>query len=96
MRNFESVSFEKIGDNTFTACQSLIQIHLPASVSNIETSVQYTLKEICFEGEQTIIQNIEGLATFLQHDTTIFYYSANEPITQGNYWHYVDNKITKR
>lgn len=37
--------FEKIGDNTFTACQSLIQIHLPASITNIGTSVQYTLKD---------------------------------------------------
>lgn len=91
----KGAKLQSIGDNTFSACKALISVHIPASVTYVGSNFDYSIKEVYYEGAEESAQTIEGLTGFMQSDTIIYYYTETAPTTEGNFWHYVNDKITK-
>ena len=95
----ENSQLESIGSYAFYNCSSLTSITIPSSVTSIGWSAFYgcsSLSEVYYGGtseqwEEMSIGSNNGNLT----GATIYYYSAVQPTTTGNYWHYVDGVPTK-
>lgn len=77
------------------ACNALVSLHIPASVTYIGLNYNYTIKEVFYEGTEESSQAVEGLTNFMQNNTTIYDYTETAPTNAGNFWHYVNGKSTK-
>lgn len=84
-----------MGEGVFVACNALVSMHIPASVTYIGSNYNYTIKEVFYEGTEESAQTVDGLTKFMQNNTTIYYYTETAPTSAGNFWHYVNGKITK-
>lgn len=86
---------ESIGNNFIYQNRNFKFIEIPATVTQIGTSSNYTLEEIYFGGTESDSLNVSGLSKLALSGTAIYYYSETEPETEGNFWHYENGEITK-
>jgi len=88
-----------IGNNAFYGCKSLASITIPDSVTSIGSyAFEYctSLKSVYYGGTSEEWEVISiGSSNSSLTNATRYYYSATEPATSGNYWHYVDGVPTK-
>lgn len=63
-----------------------------------KTSSSDPIEKVFFKGAKTTWdswpENDKGYHNSQLFDATIYFYSPDEPIDDGNYWHYVDDRIT--
>lgn len=85
---------QRIEDYNFVQCKALEKIVIPASVTYIGTTYEYTLSDLYFEGNADSWTGVEGGAAFTEN-STVHFYSETKPSEEGNYWHYVDNVVTE-
>jgi len=85
-----------IGGSAFAGCTSLTSIEIPCSVTSIDSYAFYNcyaLKKVYYGGTKE-----EWSAITIGSDnyylSSPYYYSENEPTTNGNWWHYVDGVPT--
>ena len=92
----EGISY--IGHTPFMWCTSLKSIVIPHSVTKfgLEALYESFLDDIFYKGTEEEWNNIERLSedryTWNHDEATLYFYSENEPIGTGNYWHYVEGK----
>ena len=93
-----SEGMDSIAWGTFNYCSDLKQIVIPDSITYVsENAFNYcnALSKVYYEGSQTdwdnitIDENNGGLINAVK-----YYYSENEPLEAGNYWHYAEDGIT--
>ena len=90
-------SVSAILDNTFALCNNLKSIVIPRSVTEIgEFAFDMTdsLSKIFYTGSasewsQISVSDFNDSLQF----ATRYYYSENEPTTDGNYWRYVNGEV---
>ena len=96
--NLTSVTFEEnsklevIGLQAFQGCTSLKTFVIPQKVQIIENRAFAdcsSLDTLCFYGSEAEWNNIAMKSNLTQ---IVHFYSPVEPISQGNYWHYGENK----
>ena len=88
-----SENITSIGDNCFANCYGLERIVLPTSLTSIGNdfiSGCGSLSGIFYLGTSDSWNQINKPNI----SVNVYYYSENEPEDSGNYWHYVDEKIT--
>lgn len=90
-----------IGEEAFYYCYNLTNVVIPSSVTSIGAKAAYGaagIYNVYYEGTEAAWKNItiaEGNENLLEDDeTTIYYFSAEEPTAEGNFWHYVDGVPT--
>jgi len=89
-----------IGSDAFRGCESLTDIVFPVSITNVPTGAFYgadNLKNVYYTGteEQWEIIEFDNNGTYpLTSYATRYFYSENEPTSEGNFWHYVDGVPT--
>jgi hypothetical protein len=83
----------------FCGCDGLKSIILPNSVTAIGVCAFEdceSLIDVYYYGTEEQWENISiGLDNTCLTNATRCYYSETEPTTSGNYWHYVDDVLTK-
>ncbi|MCR4898633.1 MAG: InlB B-repeat-containing protein [Acholeplasmatales bacterium] len=84
----------------FSYFNHLESLYIPSSFAGFDGGWQFfnsSLSKIYYKGTEenwnNIINNTQ-YNTYLSNDVIIYYYNENEPTIEGNYWHYVDEKIT--
>ena len=96
----ENSQLSSIRNSTFRGCRNLTTIEIPKSVTNIEYAAFYEapIKTVFYGGtsedDWDTISIVEGTNRSLINANR-YYYSEEEPIFDGNYWHYVNGKIMK-
>ena len=83
--------------HTFQNCTALKTIILPAGITMIDTFcfAGDCLSTVYFEGTSEAWNAIEiGNANEGIYSATKYFYSEQEPATEGYYWHYVDGEPT--
>lgn len=91
----KNCSFDSLDDSTFDFCLALQYIVIPSTINNIGASYNFVMPEIYYNGTENDFNSILGKENILLDDTVVYYYSENEPTTLGNFWHYVNDQITK-
>lgn len=86
-----------IGQYAFAHCTALQTIVLPASLLSIERDVHINIYgiDVFYKGTQTEWDAVEKNGTFASTRFNIYFLSEEQPVDSGNYWHYVNNAITK-
>ena len=89
---------ETVNGSSFTHSSSLRLIFIPSSVTNI-TDQFYGVADhfdVYYGGSVTeyTSHNLTINSTQQGIEIVVHFYSESEPTTTGNYWHYVDGKIT--
>lgn len=79
----------------FFGCMSLESIVIPASLTTVQSYSFYmcvNLKTVYYMGTPTKWNNTEigNRGNDNLERATVYFYSAEKPATEGNYWHYVD------
>ena len=90
-------SVSSISYSTFSGCISLESIVIPASVTSIGSNAFYncsSLQNIFFYGSSEQWEQITDNYSCLPNDATKYFYSNENPSSEGNFWHYVDNVPT--
>ena len=94
----EGITFFK--NQLFSYFNHLESLYIPSSFAGFDGGFQFfnsSLSKIYYKGTEenwnNIINNTQ-YNSYLSNDVIIYYYSENEPTIEGNYWHYVDEKIT--
>lgn len=86
--------------NTFGNCKNLTSITIPDSVTSIDVCAFeecVALEKVYYEGDSSgwnkidVSENKNACLT----EATRYYYSATQPTSSGNYWHYDDGKIVE-
>ena len=84
----------KIDAGAFSGC-SLNEIIIPTSVTFIDANAFSGVANIYCEVESKPEGwNEHYLWSGVDADNTVYWYSANEPTSEGNYWRYVDGVAT--
>lgn len=66
------------------------------SISQSAFSYCNSLQKIYYVGSVNDWENIIiGSNNDDLYDATLYFYSETEPISEGNYWHYVDGAVTE-
>lgn len=95
--NLETVTFapngklENIGQQAFQGCNALKTVVIPNNIKTIENWVFdkcESLKTLYFQGTEKNWQEVDIRFDLRQ---TVYFYSENEPTTDGNYWYYNSN-----
>ncbi|MBR2029308.1 MAG: leucine-rich repeat domain-containing protein, partial [Clostridia bacterium] len=98
--NLETVTFGKnsqltsIGYHAFYDCSSLTSIVIPSSVTSIAASVFSGCDNLTIYCEATS-QPSGWYYDWNYSNRPVYWYSETQPITTGNYWHYVDGVVTE-
>ena len=91
----ENCQLTAIGAETFSGCSSLTSIAIPDSVTTIGYSAFSgcsSLTTVYYGGTTTDWANINIVSSnYTLTSATRYYYSATQPTTTGNYWHYDSN-----
>ncbi|MBR7111324.1 MAG: leucine-rich repeat domain-containing protein [Clostridia bacterium] len=91
----ENSQLTSIGDWAFSGCWNLTTITIPASVTSIGSEAFcdcYNLTTVYYGGSESEWNNISmGSSNTALTYATRYYYSATQPTTAGNYWHYDQN-----
>lgn len=86
-----NIKLSSIGANAFTSCQKMETLIIPASVKTIGMapfSDCVLLKIFC---EASSVQS--GWNNEWNYgNNSVYWYSQNQPTTEGNFWHYSDGK----
>lgn len=101
-----NLSFVKMSNNlksidisAFSECESLTSIFIPKTVNSIGQdafSCCSNLEKVYYSGSNETWNNISidmGNEHLLK--ANMYYYAETQPISIGNYWHYVDDVITE-
>ena len=87
-----------IGYDVFALCSSLESIVIPSGVTRIGQNPFYlcrSLETIYYGGTQ---EGWNSISIETQNEplinATVYYYSAEQPATSGNYWHYGTDGVT--
>ncbi len=89
--NNQNYIVTNIGDRALYYCQSLTELILPKTITNIPTTAIYnagTGINVYYEGN---IEDWNNITSSAFTSATIYYYSETTPSTTGNYWHYDEN-----
>ena len=94
-----SNSVTSIGDYTFYNCASLTSVTIGnnvTSIGNYAFSGCSSLEKVYYKGTAADWGRISISTKNNSYLTnaTRYYYSESEPTESGNYWHYVDGKVT--
>lgn len=95
--NLETVSFspniklQHIGTSAF-ACANLKTILLPKGIGRID-NYAFSDSGISIYCEDSVPN--PDWAMYWNGENPVYYYSETEPVTEGNYWHYVDGAIVE-
>ena len=87
-------SVTNIGNFAFSGCSSLTSITIPDSVTNIGNSAFFGCSSLTIYSEATS-QPTNWESDWNFSYCRVYWYRETEPTTSGNYWHYVDGKVTK-
>ena len=82
-------SVTTIGKAAFFYCMSLTSVTIPDSVTSIDGSVFYgctSLTSVYYGGDAATWEE-KNLFDF-SDNVTLYYYSAEEPTAEGDFWHY--------
>lgn len=83
-----------IGEDVFRDCNNLTSIVIPEGVTTIGLSAFYNCDSLTIYCEVT--SKPSGWDSSWNYDNRpVYWYSATQPTTSGNYWHYVDGVVTK-
>lgn len=91
-------TIEEIGANAFYGCDSLDIIVVSNSVLKVDEYAFFNSElkpiAICYQGTVEEWNDIEVASNNnLLIDTNIYFYRFNEPLNEGNYWHYLNGEI---
>lgn len=95
----KNITFEQdsklthIGEYAFFVCESLDYVILPPSVATIDyqsTIEPYTLTLFCKAQTQPSTWDSSSIL----YNCFVYWYSPTKPTTNGDYWHYVNEKPT--
>ncbi len=89
-----SNNLTEIPYEAFSKCENLKSIILPISVTKFKEGafkLSDNLEKIYYMGSSTDFSNIKGSDTEIG-SIKIYYYSEEEPTTEGNYFHIVDGE----
>lgn len=78
--NLQGITEIKAGSFCF---QDLTSVFLPQTITTIASYTFYGVEIFCEATERP-----QGWATNFAYDSSIYWYSENQPITSGNFWHY--------
>ena len=90
-------SVDCIGKYAFSSRENLLQIIIPKNIKMIEEgafSGCLGLESIFYEGTEEQFSAIEINVSAIPSITSVYYYSSEKPLTDGNYWHYENGEIT--
>lgn len=85
-----------IEENAFEACERLITLTLPSTLTAIQDSAFEectALKTVFFGGTEEQFDNLsiaDGNEAI--ENATVYYYSKEQPTSEGNFWHYDKNQ----
>ncbi|MBQ9730767.1 MAG: leucine-rich repeat domain-containing protein [Bacilli bacterium] len=80
-----------ISYNAFDSAKLIEYIEIPASVTHIHESAFLNcdnLKYLYYKGTQDEWNKVN----YVSNGLTVYFYSESEPFSNGNYWHYDENK----
>ncbi len=86
-----------IAKNAFKNCSSLKYAVIPKTLSSLDTSAFEgctALDTLFFNGNADEYQAVKEVVSSSKelNFATVYFYSEDEPTTQGNFWHYQDDK----
>lgn len=89
-----------IGRYAFLACTKLKTIVLPASLTSIGVGADLNVFhfDVFYKGTQADWDALEKNGSFTSYEYNhlyIYFYTEEQPSDDGNYWHYVNDSITK-
>lgn len=87
-------SLASIDNDAFSLCSSLKDIIIPTTLTNIGSYSFSTYKSfnIFYLGTENALY--AGYVKNYFKNSTMYYYSETQPTTEGNFWHFVDDKPT--
>lgn len=87
-----------IGSGAFGSCYNLKTIILGPNIKTIEdwtfysfVSPNYWYKDVFYKGSKSDWKKIDIGYSYVDVDSSIYYYSVDAPCDYGDYWHYLDN-----
>lgn len=87
-------SITNIGDYAFKYCISLTNIVIPNNITSIGVDAFSDCKLLTIYCER-IEQPSDWNSNWNSSNRPVYWYSETQPTTSGNYWHYVNDIITK-
>ncbi|MBO5214815.1 MAG: leucine-rich repeat domain-containing protein [Clostridia bacterium] len=90
----ESVTFnsgDTISAYSFNGCDALTSVIIPSSVTTIESHAFDGCNNAKIYCE--VDSKPDGWKNSWNNDCPVYYYSENEPTTDGNYWRYVNGEV---
>ena len=85
-----------IEENAFEVCERLVTLILPSTLTSIQDSAFEectALKTVFFGGTEEQFYSISIAAgNEAIENATVYYYSDEQPTTEGNFWHYDKNQ----
>ncbi len=89
-------SITAVKNYTFAGCENLLSVHIPASVTSIGKEAFKdcaSLTNIYYGGTETKWNSLSnGVDT---NNATVYFFSATEPTTLGNFWYYDENDVIR-
>lgn len=85
-------SVTSIGEYAFYKCNSLTSVTIPSSVTSIGKGVFFDCNSLtiyCEAESKPSGWNSSWNSSY----RPVYWYSESEPLSEGNYWHYVDGEV---